>query len=119
VSRQFLGRINNDGFLRLYPATNPDKFICEQLDIIVLDIPIGYGRVFGRLSPNRFPFRVIGTISFVSITQGIIKTYDLEYVRNSLEVPVNAIGFFYNLGLDGVIKAEPTAIYTKKIPKTS
>lgn len=105
------GSIRKDGFLRLYPDENNTGFEPVFLDLQLLSIPIGYGRYFGNLSPNFYRFRSLGHISFVSSTLGIIETHSIEFSRMSLNVPDNAYGFFYHLGLDDVIRANVSLFY--------
>jgi hypothetical protein len=107
------GDIEKDGFLRLYPSNSFQGSICEQLDILVLSIPLGYGKYFGRYSPNWYQYKRLGHISFVSASFGVIETHPIEFGRVSLQVPSNAIGFFYNFGLDGIIRANASAVYTQ------
>lgn len=109
------GRIEKDGFLRLYPS---DSFAdCEavQLDVIVTAIPLGYGKYFGKFSPNYFEYKRLGHIAFVSGSFGIIERKFIEFGRSSFTVPKGSVGFYYHLGLDGVIKANASALYLREV----
>lgn len=113
------GLLSRDGFLRLYPTDNSQNFQAIYLDLQIRNIPIGYGRLFGEFSPNRFVFRSLGRIAFVSPTFGVISTEEIQYSRVSFGVPSGAIGFYYHLGLDGVIKANATGFYEKQLEDDS
>jgi hypothetical protein len=112
-----IGTVRRDGFLRLYPSDNTAKLEALFVDFQIKNIPKGYGRFFGKDSPNRFEFRRLGHIAFVSGTFGVINVTNLEFPRTSLTVPLGAIGFFYHFGLDGIIESSVTAFYQKKIKK--
>lgn len=111
--RYEFGSISKDGFLRLYPDVNTQKYKAEQLDLIIQSIPIGYGKYFGNKSPNFYRFKSLGYIAFVSPTFGVIEYKEIEFSRVSFIIPDDAIGFFYHLGLDGSIAANSFAFYTK------
>lgn len=108
------GSISKDGFLRLYPEGNQDKYSAMYVDIQVAQIPVGFGRFFGLLSPNRYRYRELGYIAFVSPTFGVFSVQSIEFQRMSIPVPSGAIGFYYHLGLIGAINANATGFYEKK-----
>jgi len=112
-----IGTVRRDGFLRLYPSDNTAGLEALFVDFQISNIPKGYGRFFGKDSPNRFEFRRLGHIAFVSPSFGVINVTNLEFVRQSLTVPLGAIGFFYHFGLDGLIESNVTAFYQKKKKK--
>lgn len=109
------GSIRKDGFLRLYPIGEIDGFKPVYVDLQLLSIPIGYGKYFGQLSPNFYRFKSLGYISFVSSSFGILETREIEFSRTSLNVPDNAYGFFYHLGLEDAIRANVSLFYLKTI----
>jgi len=111
VKRHDYGSIRKDGFLRLYPDGSVSGFKPDYLDLQLLSIPIGYGKYFGNLSPNFYRFRSLGYISFVSPTFGNLETVEIEFSRKSINVPPNAYGFFYHLGLEDIIRANVSIFY--------
>lgn len=114
-----LGLIQADGFLRLYPSSNSQNYQALYLDLQVQNIPRGLGRFFGQRSPNYFRFKELGYISWVSPTFGVISVESIRFSRVSLGCPEGAIGFFYHLGLDGIIKANATAFYEEEVEDES
>lgn len=113
ISRHDFGSIRYDGYLRLYPSTNVSDKEATYIDLQLLSIPVWYGKYFGTRSPNFYRFKSLGYISFTSPTFGIIETKEIEFSRMSLNVPANASGFFYHLGLDGAIVGNVSAFYIK------
>jgi len=111
--RHDYGSIRKDGFLRLFPSGEADGFEPSYLDLQLLSIPIGYGKFFGSLSPNFYRFASLGHISFVSPSFGIIETHEIEFSRVSINVPANAYGFFYHLGLNDIIRANVSLFYLR------
>jgi len=112
--RYVYGGIEKDGFLRFYGDVSNQGFEAVYLDILFTNIPSGYGKYFGTLSPNRYIYNRLGYIAFVSPSLGVMEVRELEFPRQSFSVPRDSIGFFYHLGLDGVIKANASAIYEKE-----
>lgn len=104
IVRQTYGRIQGDGALDFFPDSNT-KFKAIQLDVIVTNIPIGFGRYFGSSSPSRYRFTELGYIAFYSVHQGILETHSIQFKRTSYQIPELAVGFIYHLGLDEQIKA--------------
>ena len=113
ITRNDFGSIRFDGYLRLYPSTGTNEREAIYIDLQLLSIPIWYGKYFGRSSPNFYRFKSLGYISFTSPTFGIIETKEIEFSRMSLNVPSNASGFFYHLGLEGDIVGNISAFYQK------
>ena len=111
--RHDYGSVRKDGFLRLYPNGEHNGFSPQYIDLQLLSIPISYGKYFGELSPNFYRFKSLGHISFVSPSFGVLSTHELEFSRISLNVPDNAFGFFYHLGLDDTIRANVSLFYLK------
>lgn len=109
------GSIKKDGFLRLYPEGEIQGFEPTYIDLQLLSIPIGYGKYFGELSPNFYRFRSLGHISFVSSSFGVLETREIEFSRTSLNVPSNAYGFFYHLGLEDAIRANVSLFYLQSV----
>ena len=107
------GSVRKDGFLRLYPNGEVEGFEPMYIDLQLLSIPIGYGKYFGKLSPNFYRFKSLGHISFVSASFGILETHEIEFTRTSLNVPRGAYGFYYHLGLEDVIRANVAMFYLK------
>ena len=103
IVRQTYGQILGDGALDFFPNNNT-KFQAIQLDVIITNIPIGFGRYFGSLSPSRYRFRELGYIAFYSVNQGILSTHSIQFKRTSYQIPELAVGFIYHLGLDEQIK---------------
>ena len=103
IVRQTYGRIFGDGALDFFPDNNT-KFKAIQLDVVITNIPIGYGRYFGSLSPSRYRYRELGYIAFYSVNQGILETHSIQFKRTSYQIPELAVGFIYHLGLDEQIK---------------
>lgn len=114
VSEYDFGRVEKDGFLRLYPDENLAKQELSYLDVQVENVPAYTGKYFGQLSPHYYRYKSLGYISFVSPTFGILETRQIDFRRLSLNPPENAFGFFYHFGLDGILKANLTGFYTKK-----
>lgn len=108
------GSISNDGFLRFYGDVSNDGFEAIYLDILFTDIPSGYGKFFGELSPNRYIYNRLGHIAFVSPSLGVMEVRELEFPRQSFSIPKDSIGFFYNLGLNGSVKANASCIYERE-----
>ena len=104
ITRQTYGQIEGDGALDFF-APNSKKVEAIQLDIIVTNIPIGFGRYFGSMSPSRYRYRELGYIAFYSVNQGILETHSLQFKRSTLQIPKLAVGFIYHFGLDNQIKA--------------
>lgn len=109
------GGIEKDGFLRLYPSDSFADSEAVQLDILITAIPIGYGKYFGRFSPNYFEYKRLGHIAFVSGSFGIIERKYIEFGRSSFSIPKGCVGFYYHLGLDGIIKANASALYLREV----
>lgn len=107
------GSVRKDGFLRLYPSGEANGFEPVYIDLQLLSIPIGYGKYFGDLSPNFYKFKPLGYISFVSPSFGTLETVEIEFTRTSINVPENAFGFFYHLGLENVIRANVSLFYLR------
>ena len=103
IVRQTYGRILGDGAIDFFPDNNT-KFQAIQLDVIITNIPVGFGRYFGSLSPSRYRFRELGYIAFYSVNQGILSTHSIQFKRTSYQIPELAVGFIYHLGLDEQIK---------------
>ena len=103
IVRQTYGNIDGDGAIDFYPLSNKN-FTAIQVDIVVTEIPIGFGKYFGSMSPSRYRYKELGYISFYSISQGIIETHSIRFKRSSLIIPKTAVGFIYHFGLDNKIK---------------
>lgn len=103
IVRQTYGRIFGDGALDFFPNNNT-KFQPIQLDVVITNIPVGFGRYFGSLSPSRYRFRELGYIAFYSVNQGILEVHSIQFKRTSYQIPELAVGFIYHLGLDEQIK---------------
>ena len=103
IVRQTYGRILGDGAIDFFPDNN-NKFQAIQLDVVITNIPIGFGRYFGSLSPSRYRFKELGYIAFYSVNQGILETHSIQFKRTSYQIPELAVGFIYHLGLDEQIK---------------
>ncbi len=112
IKRHDYGSIRKDGFLRLFPNGEANGFTPEYLDLQLLSIPIGYGKYFGNLSPHFYRFKSLGYISFVSPSFGNLQTVEIEFSRCSINVPPNAYGFFYHLGLENAIRANVSLFYS-------
>ena len=103
IVRQVYGQIEGDGALDFFPDNNA-KFKAIQLDVVITNIPVGYGRYFGSSSPSRYRYRELGYIAFYSVNQGILETHSIQFKRTSYQIPELAVGFIYHLGLDEQIK---------------
>ena len=103
IVRQTYGSIEGDGAIDFYPLRNKN-FAAIQVDIVVTEIPLGFGKYFGSMSPSRYRYKELGYISFYSINKGIIETHSIQFKRSSLAIPKTAIGFIYHFGLDNKIK---------------
>lgn len=103
IVRQTYGRILGDGALDFFPNNNT-KFQAIQLDVVITNIPIGFGRYFGSLSPSRYRYKELGYIAFYSVNQGILSTHSIQFKRTSYQIPELAVGFIYHLGLDEQIR---------------
>ena len=103
IVRQTYGQILGDGAIDFFPDNNT-KFQAIQLDVVITNIPIGFGRYFGSLSPSRYRFKELGYIAFYSVNQGILSTHSIQFKRTSYQIPELAVGFIYHLGLDEQIK---------------
>lgn len=115
ITRQTYGRIEGDGALDFF-APNSKKVEAIQLDVIVTNIPIGFGKYFGSMSPSRYRYKELGYIAFYSVNQGILEVHSIQFKRTTLEIPKLAIGFIYHFGLDNQIQA--FAFGTFSIEKT-
>ena len=103
IVRQTYGQIVGDGAIDFFPNNNT-KFQAIQLDVIITNIPIGFGRYFGSLSPSRYRYRELGYIAFYSTNQGILETHSIQFKRTSYQIPELAVGFIYHLGLDDQVR---------------
>ena len=103
IVRQTYGSIEGDGAIDFYPLSNKN-FTAIQVDIVVTEVPLGFGKYFGSMSPSRYRYRELGYISFYSINKGIIETHSIQFKRSSLAIPKTAVGFIYHFGLDNKIK---------------
>ena len=115
ITRQTYGQILGDGALDFF-APNSKKVEAIQLDVIVTNIPVGFGKYFGSMSPSRYRYKELGYIAFYSVNQGILETHSIQFKRTTLEIPKLAVGFIYHFGLDNQIKA--FAFGTFSIEKT-
>ena len=115
ITRQTYGQILGDGALDFF-APNSKKAEAIQLDVIVTNIPIGFGKYFGNLSPSRYRYKELGYIAFYSVNQGILEVHSIQFKRSTLQIPALAVGFIYHFGLDNQIKA--FAFGTFSIEKT-
>lgn len=111
ITRQTYGQILGDGALDFF-APNSKTVEAIQLDIIVTSIPVGYGKYFGDLSPNRYRYRELGYVAFYSVNQGILETHSIQFKRTTLEIPKLAVGFIYHFGLDEQIQAFAFATFS-------
>ena len=103
IVRQTYGSIEGDGAIDFYPLRNKN-FVAIQVDIVVTEVPLGFGKYFGSMSPSRYRYKELGYISFYSINKGIIETQSIQFKRSSLAIPKTAVGFIYHFGLDNKIK---------------
>ena len=103
IVRQTYGTIEGDGAIDFYPLSNKN-FAAIQVDIVVTEVPLGFGKYFGSMSPSRYRYKELGYISFYSINKGIIETHSIQFKRSSLAIPKTAVGFIYHFGLDNKIK---------------
>ena len=103
IVRQTYGTIEGDGAIDFYPLSNKN-FAAIQVDIVVTEVPLGFGKYFGNMSPSRYRYKELGYISFYSINKGIIETHSIQFKRSSLPIPKTAVGFIYHFGLDNKIK---------------
>ena len=103
IVRQTYGSIEGDGAIDFYPLSNKN-FAGIQVDIVVTEVPLGFGKYFGSMSPSRYRYKELGYISFYSINKGIIETHSIQFKRSSLAIPKTAVGFIYHFGLDNKIK---------------
>ena len=103
IVRQTYGSIEGDGAIDFYPLSNKN-FAAIQVDIVVTEVPLGFGKYFGSMSPSRYRYKELGYISFYSINKGIIETHSIQFKRSSLAIPKTAVGFIYHFGLDNKIK---------------
>ncbi len=110
------GRISRDGYFDLYPSGSTIERECLYIELELMDIPGAYGRFFGRRSPNYFRFFDLGYISFVTPTYGILETHRIRFGRVAFIPPEYATGFYYHLGLNGVIKANCVGFYADPQP---
>ena len=115
ITRQTYGQILGDGALDFF-APNSKKVEAIQLDIVVTNIPVGFGKYFGSMSPSRYRYKELGYIAFYSVNQGILEVHSIQFKRTTLEIPKLAVGFIYHFGLDNQIKA--FAFGTFSIEKT-
>ena len=103
IVRQTYGQILGDGALDFFPENNT-KFQAIQLDVVITNIPNGFGKFFGSLSPHRYRYKELGYIAFYSVTQGILSTHSVQFKRTTYQIPELAVGFVYHLGLDDQIR---------------
>ena len=103
IVRQTYGTIDGDGAIDFYPLNNKN-FVAIQVDIVITEVPVGFGKYFGNTSPSRYRYKELGYISFYSISKGIIETHSIQFKRTSLIIPKTAVGFIYHFGLDNKIK---------------
>lgn len=113
ITRHDYGSIRYDGYLRIYNSDPDLKKKAVYLDLQLLSIPTYYGKYFGNKSPNFYRFKSLGYISFASPTFGVIQTIEIEFGRMSINIPENASGFFYHLGLDGAIVGNISTFYSE------
>ena len=111
ITRQTYGRIEGDGALDFF-APNSKTVQAIQLDVIVTNIPIGFGKYFGNMSPSRYRYKELGYIAFYSTNQGILETHSVQFKRTTLQIPPLAVGFIYHFGLDNQIKAFAFATFS-------
>ena len=111
IVRQTYGQILGDGALDFF-APNSKRVEAIQLDIVITNIPTGFGKYFGSLSPSRYRYKELGYIAFYSVNQGILETHSLQFRRTTLEIPKLAVGFIYHLGLDEQIKGYSFATFS-------
>ena len=111
--RQY-GTILRDGYLDLTPRPAPVGFKPLMLDFLCSNVPSGMGRFFGVKSYNWFRYQELGSICFLSPTSGVLSIHKIEHVRTSIAIPELAIGFTYNMGLNGVIRARVSMLYTQE-----
>jgi len=111
------GNIKGDGYLDITPRPAPVGFNPLMLDFFCFGVPSGMGRFFGKNSYNWFRYKELGSICFLSPTSGVLSVHKIEHLRTSIAIPNLAIGFTYNLGLDNVINARCSMLYTQE--KTS
>jgi len=111
--RQY-GTILRDGYLDITPRPAPVGFKPIMLDFRCENIPNGIGRFFGKDSYNWFRYQELGSICFLSPTSGVLSIHKIEHVRTSIAIPDLAIGFTYNMGLNGIIRARVSMLYTQE-----
>ena len=103
IVRQTYGQILGDGALDFFSQNNT-KYKAIQLDIVITQIPIGFGKFFGNLSPSRYRYKELGYIAFYSVNQGILEVHSIQFKRTTYQIPELAVGFIYHLGLNDQIK---------------
>lgn len=108
------GNLRYDGFIRLQSEPPTDSITPLYLDLQVTSVKVGASRLFGEKSPNYYNREPIGYIHFVSPTFGVLSTHEIRFTRTSIPIPALAYGFFYNMGLDGVNRANATGFYLKQ-----
>lgn len=111
--RQF-GTILRDGYLDITPRPAVEGFKPLMLDFLCANVPNAKGRFFGIKSYNWFRYEELGSICFLSPTSGVLSIHKIEHVRTSIPIPELAIGFTYNMGLNGVIRARVSMLYTQE-----
>jgi len=112
------GTILRDGYLDITPRPAPDGFDPIMLDFLCANVPSGLGRFFGDKSYNWFRYNELGSICFLSPTFGVLSVHKIEHVRTSIAIPELAVGFTYNMGLNGVIRARVSMLYTQEKTNT-
>lgn len=108
------GTILRDGYLNITPRPAREGYKPIMLDFLCANVPRAKGRFFGIKSYNWFRYEELGSICFLSPTSGVLSIHKIEHVRTSIPIPELAIGFTYNMGLNGVIRARVSMLYTQE-----
>lgn len=108
------GNLRYDGFVRLQSEPPSSNITPLHLDLQTTTVKIGASRIFGEKSPNYYNREPVGYIHFVSSTFGVLSSHEIRFARTSIPIPGLAYGFFYNMGLDGVNRANATGFYLKQ-----
>ena len=115
IVRQTYGQILGDGALDFFPENNT-RFQAIQLDVVITNIPSGFGKFFGNLSPHRYRYKELGYIAFYSVTQGILSVHSVQFKRTSYQIPELAVGFIYHLGLNDQIRGYAFGTFSMEKP---
>lgn len=109
-----LGNVRKDGYISLASFLS-NKVEPALINIVVFQVPKYRGKWFGEKSPHRYE-APLGYIMPVDSQFCIIgEPLPVKFVRQSVELPSLAIGFYYHFGLENRVQAQLSFVGLREV----